>query len=189
MDEKHYNSEDELYTKNELNELFESGTKTLPEKKIRKKRFDANSNVEEVILDEEQANNIISISHTQFLKLKPKKERTPKQKEQTKKIVDLRKKALKDQKEEEEKQIEERTIKVKVLPKRIRKPKEKVVKPIYKIIEEDDEESEEDIPIKKFQSRKPRLTPEIEEKIQQIEEITNVINTLQFAPKRGFRRF
>lgn len=186
------NTEDELYSKDELNELFKNGTTSLPEKKPRKKRADANANVEEVILDEEQANNIISISHSQFLKLKPKKERTSKQKEQTNKIVDLRKKALKEKKEEEEKKLEERTIKVKVLPKRTRKPKEKVEKPIYKV-EEDEEEGddeEEDKPVKKFQSRKPRLAPEIEEKIQQIEEINNAISTLQFAPRKGgFRRF
>jgi hypothetical protein len=139
-------------------------------KKVRKERCDKNTNIKEIVVDSDILNKI-KISQNQLKKLKPKKERTPKQieasKESMKKLLDLRK----SKKEEEQKIILE------VKPKQKYTRKKKEIEPI----EEEEEEEEEPKAKAKFQKKKPKIEDssseedELETKMRKLEQLDNVL--------------
>tara|TARA_R110000868_G_scaffold402758_1_gene679415 strand:- start:314 stop:871 length:558 start_codon:yes stop_codon:yes gene_type:complete len=143
-------------------------------KKVRKERCDKNTNVKEIAVDPDMLNKI-KISQNQLKKLKPKKERTPKQieasKENIKKLLDLRK----------SKAEEEAKIVLEVKPKQKYTRKKKEVQPIE---ESDSDSSGEEVAKpkpKKFQKKKPKIEDssssedELETKMRKLEQLDNVL--------------
>jgi hypothetical protein len=137
------------------------------EKKERKKNANRNENIGEIIADPEILNKI-TLSQRQLKMLKPKKERTEKQKEQFKKVLDIR-----NQKREEEK-----AIKLKVAEKRVYKKK-----PKPEPESEPESEPEEEVKPKSrgFQARKPKLDDEVEEKVEKLNHLNNMLNNPFYA--------
>jgi len=143
-------------------------------KKIRKERCDKNTNVKEIVVDSDILSKI-KISQAQLKKLKPKKERTPKQIEASKaniqKLLDLRK----------SKAEEEAKIVLEVKPKQKYTRKKKEVQPIE---ESDSDSSGEEVAKPKrnpkFQKKKPKIDSsssedELETKMRKLEQLDNVL--------------
>ena len=139
--------------------------------KTRKSRSDRNENITEVAVDPEYFNKI-KISQKELKNLKPKLERTAKQKEASKengkKLLDLRK----------DKTSEAKII-LQVEPKKTRTIKKKAVE----VIESEEEEEEVVKPkIKRstFQCKKPKIEESdeedpIESKLKQLKQIDTIL--------------
>jgi len=140
------------------------------EKKTRKERCDKNTNVKEIVVDNDILSKI-KISQNQLKKLKPKKERTPKQieasKENIKKLLDLRKS-----------KAEEAKIVLEVKPKQKYTRKKKEIETI-----EEEEEEEESKPKPKYQKKKPKIEDsseseeesELQKKMRALKQLDDVL--------------
>ena len=145
--------------------------------KTRKSRSDRNENITEVAVDPEYFNKI-KISQKELKNLKPKLERTAKQKEASKengkKLLDLRKDKTSDAK-----------IILQVEPKKTRTIKKKAVNNVTsKAVEVIESEEEEEVKPKlkrsTFQCKKPKIEESdeedpIESKLKQLKQIDTIL--------------
>ena len=148
--------------------------------KTRKSRSDRNENITEVAVDPEYFNKI-KISQKELKNLKPKLERTAKQKEASKengkKLLDLRKDKTSDAK-----------IILQVEPKKTRTIKKKAVNNVtskaVEVIESEEEEEEVKPKLKRsfstFQCKKPKIEESdeedpIESKLKQLKQIDTIL--------------
>jgi hypothetical protein len=149
----------------------------------RKKRVDAMSEKETIIVSQETLKNI-QLTKKQIAQIKreqkekdqlEKKERTEKQKKHIAELNEKKRKELDLRKSKEEEGI---TLKIKKTQVRKKDVPKKEIK-VKEVIISDDEEEEEEKP-KKFQGKKPKLD-DIEEKVQKIKMINEVIENPYLA--------
>jgi hypothetical protein len=158
----------------------------------RKKRADAMSEKESIIVSQEDLQNI-QLTKKQIAQIKrdqkvknqiEKKERSEKQKQQIAELNERKRKQLDLRKNKEDEGI---TLKIKKNQVRAKQVPKKEIKVKEVVIEDDDEEEEEEKP-RKFQGRKPNLD-DIEEKVQKLKMINQVIENPYLAMiMKGRRR-
>jgi hypothetical protein len=174
MSDHESESEDyeELSDAGKVAEALEEYEQEQKKQSTRKKRIDAFSEKEEIVISKESLSNLI-LTKKQIAQLKREqkerdkaevKERTEKQKQQLAELHEKKRKQMDLRKSKEEEGI---TLKINKAQIR-KKPAEKPVPKVKEVIVEDDDEPS-------YQGKKPDL--EIEEKVQKLNRINQVIES------------
>jgi hypothetical protein len=174
MSESEYESDEELVSDavkvTQCLEDYETG------RRERKKRIDALSEKNEVVISKEDLSNLV-LTKKQIAQLKREqkerdkveaKERTEKQKAQLAEINERKRRQMDLRKSKEDEGI---VLKIKKTQLRS-KPKEKAPPKVKEVVVSD----EEDEPVKKFQGRKPNLD-DLEEKVQKLNLLNQTLDS------------